>query len=92
MSIVCDTDAGSDVDDYLALAYLVSAAPSELKLVSTAYGPVVTRAQAVATLLRTMAANIPIVPGRRELLTPGRPVWMTGREDYLVDHTLLGGL
>jgi hypothetical protein len=26
VSIICDTDAGSDVDDYLALAYLVRAA------------------------------------------------------------------
>jgi purine nucleosidase len=87
-TIVCDTDAGTDVDDYLALAYLVNAAPDRLKLVSTAYGPVETRAKAVATLFRAMDVDIPVVVGRRELLTPGRPIWLTGREHYLVDEAI----
>jgi purine nucleosidase len=88
VSVICDTDAGSDVDDYLALAYLANAAPDELKLVSTAYGPVDTRAKAVGTLFRAMGVDIPVVAGRRELMTPECPIWLTGRESYLVDQTV----
>jgi purine nucleosidase len=88
VSIICDTDAGSDVDDYLALAYLVNAAPGRLKLVSTTYGPVKTRAKAVATLFKAMDVDIRVVCGVKELMTPEWPIWLTGREDYLVDQDI----
>lgn len=85
-TIICDTDAGSDVDDYLALAYLANAAPERFKLVSTTYGPVDLRARAVSTLFQSMDVNIPVVAGVKELMTPGKPIWLTGEEDYLVDQ------
>jgi inosine-uridine nucleoside N-ribohydrolase len=85
-TIVCDTDVGSDADDYLALAYLANAA--SLKLVSTSYGPVTTRARAVGTLFRAMDVHIPVVPGARDVMTPGKPIWLTGDEAYLVDPTM----
>jgi inosine-uridine nucleoside N-ribohydrolase len=85
-SVVCDTDVGSDADDYLALAYLANSV--QLKLVSTTYGPVVTRAQAVGTLFDAMGVDVPVVPGARELVTPGKPIWLTGDEDYLVDQSI----
>lgn len=85
--IICDTDAGSDVDDYLALSYLVNAVPERFKLVSTTYGPVDVRAKAVATLFQSMRADIQVVPGVRKLMTPEAPIWLTGEEDYLVDQT-----
>ncbi|HYH75190.1 MAG TPA: nucleoside hydrolase [Candidatus Saccharimonadales bacterium] len=84
--IICDTDAGSDVDDFLALAYLIKTAPDHLKLISTTYGPVETRAKAVATLLASMYVDIPIVTGRQDRVTPGpHTTWLTGGEDYLID-------
>jgi inosine-uridine nucleoside N-ribohydrolase len=83
--IICDTDAGSDVDDYLALAYLVNAAQNRFKLVSTTFGPVDLRAQAVSTLFQKMGAEIPVIPGVKKLMTPGKPIWLTGEESYLVD-------
>jgi inosine-uridine nucleoside N-ribohydrolase len=86
LSVVCDTDVGSDADDYLALAYLANAAP--LRLVSTSYGPVDTRARAVGTLFQAMGVDVPVVAGAPNLLTPGRPIWLTGDEDYLVDPTI----
>lgn len=85
-TVVCDTDVGSDADDYLALAYLANA--TSLKLVSTSYGPVATRAQAVGTLFRAMEVHIPVVSGAGDLMTPGKPVWLTGEEAYLVDQTM----
>jgi pyrimidine-specific ribonucleoside hydrolase len=88
-SIVCDTDAGSDADDYLALAYLANA--GSLKLVFTTYGPVQTRARAVGTLFKAMNADIPVVAGVRQLLTPLKPIWLTGDESYLVDQTIVVG-
>ena len=35
-----------------------------------------------------MGVDIPVVAGRRELMTPERPIWLSGRESYLVDQTV----
>ena len=86
LPVVCDTDVGSDADDYLALAYLANS--TRLDLVSTSYGPVATRAQAVGTLFQAMNVDVPVVAGVRQLMTPGKPIWLTGQEDYLVDQTI----
>jgi len=83
--IYFDTDIGSDVDDALALAYLVKSVKSRLKGVSTVYGPVETRAKAVGTLLDTMGVHsVDVVAGVEKPLS-GTAVWTTGYEDYLVD-------
>jgi purine nucleosidase len=81
-TIICDTDACSDVDDFLALAYLIKAAPQRLKLVSTTYGPVELRSKAVRTLFKSMNYDTEIVLGAKELLTKDTPVWMAGNESY----------
>jgi purine nucleosidase len=84
--VVCDTDVGSDADDFLALAYLANA--GLLKLVFTTYGPVRTRARAAGTLFKAMNADVPVVAGVRQLLSPDKPIWLTGDENYLVDQTI----
>ena len=87
-NIICDTDAGSDVDDFLALAYLISVAPKRLKMVSTTYGPVETRARAITTLFMGMGVKVPVISGVRHLLTTDKPIWLTGGEKYLVREDL----
>jgi purine nucleosidase len=87
INIICDTDACTDVDDFLALAYLAKEVPDELKLVSTTYGPVSKRAKAVGTLFHHMGYKVPVVIGEKKLLTDTKEVWLAGNEDYLIDST-----
>lgn len=80
-----DTDFGSDVDDALALFFLIQmklmAAPPILSAVSTSYGPTEVRARAAQTLLQALnQEQVPVYAGVNELLGSTRDVWTTGRE------------
>ena len=64
MRIWIDTDIGSDVDDALALAYVVRHPELELAGVSTVFGDTPLRTRIASELLaRTGDANAPVVTG-----------------------------
>jgi purine nucleosidase len=75
-SVLLDTDIGSDIDDAVALAYLLRQPQCELVGISTVSGDVQKRAAlAEAVCLASGRDNIPIHCGRREALFdgPGQP-------------------
>lgn len=73
--ILLDTDIGSDIDDAIALAYLLAQPECELLGITTVSGEVEKRAQIASALCRSVGRSIPIFPGRdkpflREQLQP----------------------
>ena len=74
--ILLDTDIGSDIDDAVALAYLLCHPRCELLGITTVTGEVEKRAALAETVCRAVGrADIPIHLGRREPLLdgPGQP-------------------
>lgn len=85
--ILLDTDPGSDIDDALAISYLLSQKQCDLLGVTTVTGDVAKRAAIVEALCETVSRHhIPIVCGRREVLVygPGQP--NVPQYDSIADH------
>lgn len=61
--ILLDTDIGSDIDDALALAYLLANPNCELLGITTVSSESVKRAQLASVMCRAAGADIPIFPG-----------------------------
>ena len=61
--ILLDTDIGSDIDDAVALAYLLSHADCELLGITTVTGQADRRASLASLLCRAAGRDIPIYPG-----------------------------
>src|SRR5512138_3298708 len=61
--ILLDTDIGTDVDDAVCLAYLLSHADCELLGITTVTGEAVKRASLSSVLCKAAGRNIPIYPG-----------------------------
>jgi purine nucleosidase len=81
MRIWIDTDIGSDVDDALALAYVLRHPKLELAGVSTVFGDTALRTRIASELLaRAGDANAPVVTGLGLPLSPGKPGLMFGHE------------
>lgn len=81
MRIWIDTDIGSDVDDALALAYVLRHAGFELVGVSTVFGEVDLRARIAAELLAVAdRSEVPVLPGLGVPRTPRRKGVMFGHE------------
>ena len=75
--VLLDTDIGSDIDDAVALAYLLRQPRCELVGITTVSGDVQQRAAlAEIVCLRGGQPNVPIHCGRREPLFngPGQPL------------------
>ena len=68
IKILFDTDIGSDIDDAVALAYLLAQPECELLGITTVTGEPVKRAQMASALCRVAGKDIPIFPGRAEPL------------------------
>jgi purine nucleosidase len=66
--ILLDTDIGSDIDDAVALAYLMANPECDLLGITTVTGDTVARAKMASVLCKIAKKNIPIHPGRREPL------------------------
>ena len=69
MIILLDTDIGTDIDDALALAYLLMKPECELMGITTVTGEAKTRAKLASVICK--AANrgdIPIYPGNEECI------------------------
>lgn len=81
MRIWIDTDIGSDVDDALALAYVLRHPDFELVGVSTVFGDVALRSRIVGELLACDGqAGVPILTGLAVPMTPRRKGVMFGHE------------
>lgn len=63
-----DTDIGSDIDDALALAFLLQRSDCDLLGVSTVTEIDAQRAQLASILCRVAGKNVPIYPGARDSL------------------------
>lgn len=84
ISLVLDTDIGSDVDDVLALAVIFGSPELELAGVTTVYGDTLLRTRMVARTAAVAGRSAgPIVPGRAETRS-GREVWWAGHEGALM--------
>jgi purine nucleosidase len=68
MKILLDTDIGSDIDDAVALAYLLAHPQAELLGITTVSGEVHKRAMLASALCKAAGKDIPIFPGRDEPL------------------------
>jgi len=73
MKVLLDTDIGSDIDDAVALAYLLARPDCELLGVTTVTGAAVARAKLASALCRAAGRNVPVFPGaERPLLIEQR--------------------
>src|SRR6185369_15494299 len=71
MKVIYDTDIGSDIDDAVALAYLLAQPECELLGITTVTGQAAQRAQLASALCLNAGREIPIFPGREvPLLVP----------------------
>lgn len=76
--VLFDTDIGSDIDDAVALAYLLAQPDCELLGITTVTGEPVRRAQMASALCKVAGKDIPIFPGAaipllRKQLQPEAP-------------------
>src|SRR5947209_1529089 len=64
IKLLLDTDIGSDIDDAVALAYLLAQPECELLGITTVTGQALQRAQLASALCLNAGYDIPIYPGR----------------------------
>jgi purine nucleosidase len=77
--IILDTDIGTDVDDAMALLYLLNHKDVEVLGISTAYGDTQLRGQIVSHYLELLGRQIPIYAGATQTLS-GREIYISGEE------------
>jgi purine nucleosidase len=61
--LIFDTDIGSDIDDAVALAYLLAQPDCELLGITTVSGKPIERAKIASAICRDAGVDIPIYPG-----------------------------
>jgi purine nucleosidase len=84
--VILDTDIGSDVDDLLALAFILRSSELALQGVTTVYGDTRRRAR-LAKFVCGIAgrSEVPVVPGAEKPLS-GRQVYWAGIEGEGIDE------
>jgi purine nucleosidase len=83
--VIFDTDIGSDVDDILALAFLVNCPELNLIGVTTVYGDTVRRARITKAALNALKRpDTPVMVGEQKTLTDHQIYW-AGHEGYGID-------
>jgi len=85
--VILDTDIGTDVDDCLALALLVSSPELQLEAVTCVYGDTILRSRMALKLLQLRGlTDIPVYAGAEKPLVSQRPIYWEGHEGQgLVD-------
>ncbi|MGN6483651.1 MAG: nucleoside hydrolase, partial [Thermomicrobiales bacterium] len=81
--VVLDTDIGTDVDDCLALAFLLGSPEIQLDAITTVYADVALRARMTRKLLSLRggdAARIPVYEGISAPLLGLEPIYWPGHE------------
>lgn len=82
---VLDTDIGSDVDDAIALAFMLASPEFVIEGVTVVTGDVLLRARIAMKLLRLAnSPDIPVMLGAAKPMFEHRPVWLTGDEPSLI--------
>ena len=79
--IILDTDIGSDIDDAVCLAYLLSHPDCDLMGITTVSGEPVKRAMLASAICKAVNRNIPIYPGSEAplLIKQKQPVAAPGK-------------
>ena len=79
--LILDTDIGSDVDDCLALAFILGSPELRLEGVTCVYGDVSLRARMVLKLLHLAGrTDVPVMLGAGQPLLGLRPIYWPGHE------------
>jgi len=79
--VILDTDIGTDVDDCLALALLVSSPELQLQAVTCVYGDTILRSRMALKLLQLRGlTDIPVYAGATKPLVSQRPIYWEGHE------------
>jgi purine nucleosidase len=82
---ILDTDIGSDVDDAMALAFMLASPEFAIEGVTVVTGDVLLRARIAMKLLRLAGrSEIPVMLGAAKPMLEHRPLWLTGDESSLV--------
>jgi inosine-uridine nucleoside N-ribohydrolase len=68
IKVIFDTDIGSDIDDAVALAYLLAQPRCDLLGITTVSGQPVERAKLASAICKTSGREIPIIPGNEDRL------------------------
>ena len=68
IKVIFDTDIGSDIDDAVALAYLLAQPLCDLLGITTVSGQPVERAQLASAICKTAGRDVPIIPGYEDRL------------------------
>jgi inosine-uridine nucleoside N-ribohydrolase len=68
IKILFDTDIGSDIDDAVALAYLLAQPRCDLLGITTVSGKTIERAKLASAICKTAGTEIPIIPGNEDRL------------------------
>ncbi len=68
IKVILDTDIGSDIDDAVALAYLLRQSDCDLLGITTVTGEPVKRAEIASAICRAAGRDIPIYPGAEQPL------------------------
>jgi purine nucleosidase len=84
LKVLLDTDIGSDIDDAVALAYLLAQPQCELLGITTVSGEVAKRARLASALCNVAGKDIPIFPGREA------PLLQTQRQPHAPQAAALG--
>jgi inosine-uridine nucleoside N-ribohydrolase len=66
VKILFDTDIGSDIDDAVALAYLLAQPQCDLLGITTVSGQPIERAKLASAICKTAGRVVPIVPGSED--------------------------
>ncbi|MDQ3540518.1 MAG: nucleoside hydrolase [Chloroflexota bacterium] len=81
ISVILDTDMGTDVDDCLALAFLLGSPEIQLEAITTVYGDVALRARICRKLLTLRGRDdVPVYEGIRDPLMKIEPIYWPGHE------------
>ena len=80
VSVLLDTDIGSDIDDALALLLLLRLTEADLVGITTVYGDVDLRAKVARRILQAAGRNCPVHAGSGQPMSSPLPVWHTNLE------------
>lgn len=81
ISVILDTDIGTDIDDCLALALLLGSPELQLEAVTCVYGDVTLRSRMVMKLLQLRGiTDIPVYAGAKDPIGSSRPIYWEGHE------------
>lgn len=85
-TFLLDTDIGTDVDDALALCFMLDAKPTSLLGIIVTNGPTKIRSQVAKTILMLKrAAQVPVFRGQSTALTNRLAPFVTGNESAGID-------